>query len=88
MTQSASAAKGVPNGAFVIQLGAFVGLPVAVELADKARDMGYPVFLEKVTTTSGPVHRVRVGPYATLGQAQADAVKLKLAGITADVRKR
>ena len=86
--QPVPAAKGVPNGAFVIQLGAFAGLPVAVELADKARDMGYPVFLEKVTTTSGPVHRVRVGPYATLGQAQADAVKLKLAGITADVRKR
>ena len=88
VSATANPTKGVPNGAFVVQLGAFVGLPVAVELADKARDMGYPAFLEKVTTTGGPVHRVRVGPYATLGQAQADAVKLKLAGITADVRKR
>lgn len=87
-TSPASPAKGVPNGAFVVQLGAFVGLPVAAELADKARDLGYPVFLEKVTTTGGAVHRVRVGPYATLGQAQADAVKLKLAGLVADVRKR
>ena len=31
---------------------------------------------------------VRVGPYATLGQAQADAVKLKLAGLAGEVRKR
>ena len=76
------------NGAFIIQLGAFVGLPIAVELADKARAQGVAVFLEKVTTTGGQVHRVRVGPYATQSAAQADAVKLKLAGFTADVRKR
>ena len=76
------------NGAFIVQLGAFVGLPVAVELADKAREQGFAVFLEKVTTTGGQVHRVRVGPYATQSAAQADAVKLKLAGFTADVRKR
>ena len=78
-----------PNGKFVVQLGAFVGLAVAVELADKARDAGYPVFLQKVTTQGGPVHRVRVGPYGTQGEAQASAVKLKLAGFTsADVQKR
>ena len=78
----------IANGAFIVQLGAFVGLPVAVELADKAREQGFAVFLEKVTTTGGQVHRVRVGPYATQSAAQADAVKLKLAGFTADVRKR
>ena len=57
-------------------------------VAYKARDLGFPVFLEKITTKGGQVHRVRVGPYATQGEAQADAVKLKLAGLIADVRKR
>ena len=76
------------NGAFVVQLGAFVGVPIAAELADKARAQGFPVFLEQITTKGGPVHRVRVGPYATRADAQADAVKLKLAGYAADVRPR
>ena len=88
-TPAAAAAPATSaNGTFVVQLGAFVGLPVAVELADKAREQGVAVFLEKVTTKGGQVHRVRVGPYATQSEAQADAVKLKLAGFTADVRKR
>ena len=85
---NAGTPSATPNGTLVVQLGAFVGLPIAVELADKAREQGFPVFLEKVTAKSGPVHRVRVGPYGTIAEAQADAVKLKLAGFTADVRKR
>ena len=81
-------APAVTQGEFVVQIGAFVGLAVANELAAKAREQGFSVFLEPVTTKSGRVQRVRVGPFATHGEADAVAGKLKAAGFTAVTRPR
>jgi DedD protein len=75
-------------GEFVVQLGAFVDSAVARDLAAKAGEQGYSVFLEAVTTKSGRVQRVRVGPFATRGDADAAAAKLKAAGFTAVARPR
>lgn len=80
-----ASAKG---GDFVVQLGAFVDKTVATDLAAKAGEQGYPVFLEPVTTKSGPVQRVRVGPFATREAADAAAAKLAAAGFTAVARPR
>jgi DedD protein len=71
-----------------VQLGAFVGLPVAKELAAKAGEQGFPAFLEAVTTKSGQVHRVRIGPFVTRAEADAAAKKLKAVGFTAVTRPR
>jgi DedD protein len=76
------------SGDFVVQLGAFVDKAVATDLAAKAGEQGYPVFLEPVTTKSGPVQRVRVGPFATREAADAAAAKLAAAGFTAVARPR
>jgi DedD protein len=81
----AAPAKG---GDFVVQVGAFVDKAVATELATKAGEQGYPVFLEPVTTKSGTVQRVRVGPFATREAADAAAAKLAAAGFTAVARPR
>ena len=71
-----------------MQLGAFVTRAVAEDLAEKAREQGVSVFLEAVTTKSGQVHRVRVGPFVTRAEADAAAGKLKAAGFTAVTRPR
>jgi DedD protein len=79
-------AKG--DGEFVVQVGAFADRTVATELAAKAGEQGYPVFLEPVTTKSGPIQRVRVGPFATRAAADQAAAKLAAAGFTAVARPR
>jgi DedD protein len=78
----------VAEGQFVVQLGAFVDTAVARDLAAKAGEQGFAVFLEPVTTKSGQVQRVRVGPFATRGEADAAAAKLKGAGFIAVARPR
>ena len=71
-----------------MQLGAFLDKTVATELAAKAGEQGYPVFLEAVTTTRGLVQRVRVGPFPNRAAAEAAAAKLSAAGFTAEARPR
>ena len=83
-----TAAPPVTPGQFVVQVGAFVDAGVARELAAKAGAQGFRVFLEPVTTKSGPVQRVRVGPFGSRAEADAAAAKLKAAGFTAVTRPR
>lgn len=83
-----AAAEPRGEGEFVVQLGAFLDSTVAKALAEKAGAQGYPAYLEAVTTKSGPVQRVRVGPFATRAAADAAAAKLKTAGFTAVARAR
>ena len=84
-TKSTSAAA---PGEFVVQLGAFVDATVAKDLAAKAGEQGFSAFLESVTTKTGQVQRVRVGPFSTRADADAAAQKLKSAGFTAVARPR
>lgn len=76
------------SGEFVVQVGAFADKTVATELAAKAGEQGYPVFLEPVATKRGPIQRVRVGPFATRAAADEAAAKLAVAGFTAVARPR
>jgi len=76
------------SGEFVVQIGAFADKTVATEMAAKAGEQGFPVFLEGVTTKSGPVQRVRVGPFPNKAAADAAATRLTAAGFTAEARPR
>lgn len=83
-----STAAALASGEFVVQLGAFVDAAVAKDLAAKAGEQGFSAFLESVTTKTGQVQRVRVGPFPTRPDADAAAQKLKSAGFTAVARPR
>ncbi|MEP6702735.1 MAG: SPOR domain-containing protein [Betaproteobacteria bacterium] len=76
------------TGEFVVQLGAFADRTVATDLAAKAGEQGYAVYLEPVTTKAGTIQRVRVGPFPSRSAADAAASKLGAAGFTAIARPR
>jgi len=78
-----TAAPARKSGEFVVQIGAFVDKSVALDLAAKAGEKGFSVFLEPVTTKSGQVQRVRVGPFASRQAADEAAARLVKAGFTA-----
>jgi len=93
VARSAPAATPTPAsaaspGQYVVQIGAFLDATVAKDLAAKAGEQGFNAYLEAVTTKSGQVQRVRIGPFATRGEADAAAAKLKGAGFAADARPR
>jgi DedD protein len=76
-TQPQAGAAGV---AFAVQVGAFADTKVAADLAASLKASGYATYTEAVPTAQGSVQRVRVGPYATRGAADAAAAKLIAAG--------
>jgi DedD protein len=69
-----------PGGEFAVQVGAFADTKVATDLVSTLNSAGYTTYTEAVPTTQGSVQRVRVGPYATRGAADAAVAKLKAAG--------
>jgi len=77
----AAPAKAVPaKDAHVVQLGAFTDDKGANALAGRLTKAGYPAYVEPVTTSRGPIWRVRVGPYATRDAAVQARDRLKLDG--------
>lgn len=78
---AAAPAKAVPaKDAHVVQLGAFTDDKGANALAGRLTKAGYPAYVEPVTTSRGPIWRVRVGPYATRDAAVQARDRLKLDG--------
>ncbi len=65
---------------FVVQIGAFKDAENAQQTAARMKEAKLPVFTDTVATKTGTVTRVRVGPFAQKGQADAALVKVKLAG--------
>lgn len=63
---------------FAVQLGAFSNAAEAQRLQDRARSAGFSAFVEPVSTGSGTLHRVRIGPVAD--RAAADALRTQAAG--------
>lgn len=68
--RNAHAAVPVDKG-FYVQVGTFGNQANARQLADKLKQHGYSVHLERVRLASGSALRVRVGPYMQSDQAQA-----------------
>ena len=68
------------TGMWAVQLGSFSDKSNAEKLAASLRKQGYAAFLSQLTTPSGPLHRVRIGPQKDRDGADAMAARLKKAG--------
>jgi len=68
------------TGMWAVQLGSFSRRQNAERLAADLRGEGYAAFLSKLDTSSGELHRVRVGPQANRDAAEGVATTLAGAG--------
>lgn len=68
------------TGMWAVQLGSFSEQQNAETLAAGLRKQGFDVYLSKLTTDSGQLHRVRTGPLKDRESAEAMAEKLSKAG--------
>ena len=66
--------------AYSVQVAAYADAKAASDLASALKSGGFATYTEAVPTAQGDVQRVRVGPFATRGDADAAVAKLKLAG--------
>ncbi len=68
------------TGMWVVQLGSFGDQGNAEQLAADLRKQGFAAFLSQLSTSSGPLHRVRIGPQKDRDSAEAMAARLQKAG--------
>ncbi len=80
--RTASAAE---TARFVVQVGAFADAEAAREMRLKVEKLGLKTYTQIAQTPSGSRIRVRVGPFASRGEADAALAKAKAAGMTAAV---
>jgi len=71
---------GSTTGMWAVQLGSFSSQDNAERLAADLRKQGFAAFLSQLTTDSGQLHRVRVGPQKDRESAEAMAQRLSKAG--------
>ena len=64
------------TGMWAVQLGSFSSKENAEKLAADLRKQGYAAFLSQVQTSSGQLHRVRIGPQKDRASAEAMAARL------------
>jgi DedD protein len=72
----APAASESTTGMWAVQLGSFSNQANAERLAADLRKSGYAAFLSRLNTSSGSLHRVRIGPQKDRESAEAVAGKL------------
>ena len=73
------------SGKYAVQVAALSAASAAEELHVQLIKGGFSSYVESVTTAAGPLHRVRVGPFASRDDAQRAADRLKAAGHKAAV---
>jgi len=73
------------TGMWAVQLGSFSNKANAEKLAADLRKQGYAAFLSRLTTDSGQLHRVRIGPQKDRASAEVMAARLLKAGHTGQV---
>ncbi len=78
-------AAGSTTGMWAVQLGSFANKQNAEILAADLRKQGFAAFLSQLTTSSGQLHRVRIGPQKDREAADAMAARLLKAGHTGKV---
>jgi DedD protein len=80
--QSSQALAAAPSatGMWAVQLGSFGNKENAERLAADLRKQGFAAFLSQLTTSSGQLHRVRIGPQKDRESAEAMAERLAKAG--------
>lgn len=72
-------------GQFVVQVAALADTAKAQAMKDQIAAAGYAAYTESVPTASGPVLRVRAGPFATRAAAEVARDKLKARGMAGNV---
>ena len=65
---------------WAVQAGSFGNKENAERLAADLRKQGFAAFLSQLSTSSGPLHRVRIGPQKDRESAEAVAAQLGRAG--------
>jgi len=76
---------GSATGMWAVQLGSFSNTQNAEKLAADLRAQGFAAFLSQRSTSTGDLHRVRVGPQKDREAAEAMAARLQKAGHTGTV---
>ena len=74
-------------GKYYVQIGAFADMAKAQQLTAKLKAAGLPVLTEKVKSAKGELMRVRVGPAADAGRAEAYRKKAESVGVSGKVAK-
>ena len=77
---SLSAEPGSSTGMWVVQLGSFEDQVNAEGLAADLRKQGFAAFLSQLSTSSGELYRVRIGPQKDRESAEAVAEQLARVG--------
>ena len=78
--QGPAAADASSTGMWAVQLGSFGNQQNAERLAADLRKQGFAAFLSELSTGSGELHRVRIGPQKDRESAEAMAERLAKAG--------
>jgi DedD protein len=68
---------------FVVQVGAFADAEAARETRRNVEKLGLKTYTQVAQTPSGNRIRVRVGPFASRGEAESALAKAKAAGLSA-----
>jgi len=79
-TQQPVASGDSSTGMWAVQLGSFGDQKNAERLAADLRKQGFAAFLRQLSTNSGELHRVRIGPQKDRESAEAMAERLAKAG--------
>lgn len=74
--------------AWEVQLGAYQEPGRVKLLTSKLKELGIPVYTEKVDTPNGPRTRVRAGPFPTQEAAEKARVRVKIVGVDGPVAKK
>jgi len=81
----AQPADSSPTGMWAVQLGSFGDQQNAERLAADLRKQDFAAFLSQLSTDSGQLHRVRIGPQKDRESAEAMAARLQKAGYKGQV---
>jgi len=68
------------TGMWAVQMGSFSSQANAEKLAAELRKQGFAAFISQLSTGSGELHRVRIGPQKDRESAEAMAERLRKAG--------
>jgi DedD protein len=68
------------TGMWAVQMGSFSSQANAEKLAAELRKQGFAAFISQLSTASGELHRVRIGPQKDRESAEAMAERLRKAG--------
>ncbi len=70
-TATSSAPSTTPGGKFVVNLGSYANAANASALVSALKTAGLPAYADTTQLDAKPVQRVRLGPYAQRGEAEA-----------------